>query len=204
MQKKLDIMLLATFLTTIFYSTTYPYIHKEIMESVSDNIVALSQIINCISVVILGGLWNKKSDKLFKCYPAFCVCETVLSVLSTIWATTTHNIIAYYIMDTLIFAIVTRNICCGGVKLRAIRYNTEKEREHFDNNDNSVGAIATIIGSVLAMLLELDFTTMLWLATFGNAIDNIFYLFIYKSTQKRIKKLKFRKERAACSKQKEF
>jgi hypothetical protein len=182
-KRKIDGMLLATFLTTIFYSATYPYIHKEIVSSVSDSIIALSQIINCLSVVILGTLWNKKSDKLFKYYPAYCVFETILSIGSTILATTTHNIVAYYIVDTLIFAIVTRNICCGGVKLKAIRYNSEAEREHFDNNNNSVSAIATILGSVIAILLDLDFSIMLWLATIGNAIDNIFYLFIFKNTQ---------------------
>ena len=185
MKKKIDGMLLATFLTTIFYSATYPYIHKEVMANVSDSIIALSQIINCLSIVILGSLWNKKSDKLFKYYPAFCVWETIVSTCSTIWAITTHNIMAYYIIDTLIFAIVTRNICCGGVKLRAIRYSTEEDREHFDNNNNSSSAIATIIGSIIAMILELDFTAMLWLATLGNAIDNVFYIFIYKSTQKK-------------------
>ena len=183
MKKKLDGMLVATFLTTIFYSATYPYIHKEVMVNVSDSIIALSQIINCLSVVILGSLWNKKSDKLFKYYPEFCVGETALSIGSAILATTTHNIIAYYIIDTLIFAIVTRNICCGGVKLRAIRYNSEADREHFDNNNNSASAIATIIGSVIAMILNLDFVIMLWLATLGNAIDNIFYIFIFKSTK---------------------
>jgi hypothetical protein len=183
-KRKIDGMLLATFLTTIFYSSTYPYIHKEVMTNVSDSIIALSQIINCLSVVILGSLWNKKSDKLFKYYPVFCICETALSIGSAIWATITNNIIAYYIIDTLIFAIVTRNICCGGVKLRAIRYNSEEDREHFDNNNNSASAIATILGSVIAMILDLDFTIMLWLATLGNAIDNVFYIFIYKSTQK--------------------
>lgn len=184
--KKIDGMLLATFLTTIFYSSTYPYIHKLIMESVSDNIVALNQIINCLSVVVLGNVWNKKSDRLFKYYPAFCVVETILGIFSTIWATTTGNIMAYYIIDTLIFAIVTRNICCGGVKLRAIRYNTEEDREHFDNNNNSASAIATIIGSVIALLLNLDFAAMLWLATLGNMIDNVFYIYIYKNTQTEI------------------
>ena len=183
--KRLDGMLIATFLTTIFYSATYPYIHKEIMANVSDSVISLSQIINCLSIVILGSLWNKKSDKLFKYYPIFCIGETILSMCSTIWAVSTHNIMAYYIIDTLIFSIVTRNICCGGVKLRAIRYNSETEREHFDNNNNSASAIATIIGSIIAIILDLNFSFMLWLATLGNAIDNIFYIFIYKNTQKK-------------------
>lgn len=182
MKIKVDGMLLSTFLTMIFYSTTYPYIHKEIMMNVSDTIIALNQIINCLSIVIFGSLWNKKSEKLFRYYPAFCICETVLEILLTAWATTTRNIMVYYIIDTLIFAIITRNICCGGIKLRTIRYNSETEREHFDNNDNSASAIATIIGSVIAMVLNLDFSLMLWIATLGNAIDNVFYLFIFKNT----------------------
>ena len=154
------------------------------MANVTDSIIALNQIINCLSIVIYGSIWNKKSDKLFKYYPVFCIFESALGFVSTIYATTTHNIMAYYIVDTLIFSIVTRNIICGGVKLKAIRYNSEDQRVCFDNNNNSASAIATIIGSVIAILLNLNFDAMLWIATFGNAIDNVFYLFIFNNTQK--------------------
>lgn len=183
-KKKVDGMLLATFLTTVFYSATYPYIHKVVMAHVSDMLIAVSQIINCVSIVLIGGLWNRKSDKIFEYYPVFCICETVLGCCSTIYAVFTKNIVAYYFVDTLIFAIVTRNICCGGVKLRAVRYKSESERERFDNNNNSASAIATIIGSVIAIILDLDFPLMLCIATIGNAIDNIFYLYLYKISQK--------------------
>lgn len=180
-----DGMLLATFLTTIFYSATYPYIHKEVMMVATDNFIALNQIINCISIVVFGLLWNKKSEKLFDYYPAFCILETILGILTTTYAIFSHNIIAYYLLDTIVFAVVTRNICCGGVKLKAIRYKTEEEREHFDNNDNSSYSIATIIGSIIAMFLKLDFATMLCIATFGNAIDNIFYICIFFKTKQK-------------------
>lgn len=182
--KRIDGMLLATFLTTLFYSATYPFIHKMTMMFVSNTMVAANQIINCISVIFFGMLWNKKSEKLFKNYAVFCCIETVLTVLLTIWVTATHNIVAYYFADNFIFALVTRNICCGGVKLRAIRYNTESERERFDNNNNSASAAATIIGSLLAMVLNLDFSRMLWLATLGNTIDNVFYIRIFINTKK--------------------
>lgn len=176
-------MLLATFLTTIFYSSTYPYIHKELMIVASDSFIALNQIINCVSIIIFGSLWNKKSEELFKYYPIFCVLETLLGIMTTIYAIITHNIVVYYLLDTIVFAIITRNICCGGIKLRAIRYNSEEKREHFDNNNNSVYSVATIIGSIIAMFLNLNFTIMLCLATFGNIIDNIFYIFIFIKTR---------------------
>jgi hypothetical protein len=188
MKRKLDGMLLATFISTLFYSASYPFIHKVIISNISEDIIALSQIINCISIVFFGFVWNKLSRKLFKFYPMFCILETFLSVSSTVVAVTTDNILAYYIMDTLIFAIVTRNIICGGNKLRALRYNTETAREHFDNNNLSANATATIVGSIVAMILKLDFISMLWVATVGNAVDNIFYIFIYRSCKKEMVK----------------
>lgn len=185
MKNKIDGMLIATFLTTIFYSSTYPYIHKEIMMVATDSLIALEQIINCISIIVFGFLWNKRSEKLFRFYPIYCIMETILGIMTTVFAIVTDNVIAYYLLDTLVFAIVTRNICCGGVKLRAIRYNSEEKREHFDNNNNSIASVATILGSIIAMVLELDFPIMLCLATFGNAIDNIFYIFIFWKTKER-------------------
>lgn len=184
MNRKIDGMLLATLLTTLFYSATYPYIHKAIVSEVSDNIIAMNQIINCISIIVFGGLWNKMSDRLFRYYPILCIVETVFSIGSAVLAILTENIVAYYIIDTLIFSIITRNICCGGVKLKAMRYTTETEREQFDNNNNSASAIATIIGSIVAMCVDLDFKTMLCIATVGNAIDNMFYIHIYFATRK--------------------
>lgn len=179
----IDGMLLATFLTTIFYSSTYPYIHKQIMTVTSDSLIALNQIINCVSIIIFGLIWNNKSEKLFKYYPVFCIVETLLEIATTIYAIISHNMINYYILDTIVFAVVTRNICCGGVKLKAIKYNSEEEREHFDNNNNSAYSLATIIGSIIAMFLKLDFVKMLCLATFGNMIDNIFYINIFMKTK---------------------
>ena len=177
-------MLTATFLTTLFYSATYPYIHREIMAVVSDNMVAVNQIINCISIIVFGSIWNRASDKLFRFYPLLCILETCAGVASTVWAICTGNIAAYYLLDTIIFAVITRNICCGGIRLRARRYTSEELRERFDNNNNSASAAATIIGSCIAMVLHLDFERMLILATIGNAIDNMFYICIYNKTIK--------------------
>lgn len=63
--------------------------------------------------------------------------------------------------------------------MRVIRYKTENEREKFDNNFNSVCSIGILIGSVIALFLNLNFAAMLWTATFGNMIDNAIYINIY-------------------------
>lgn len=193
---KFDGMILAALICTTFYSTSYPFIHKQIMYYASDNLIALNQIINCVSIVLFGFIWNK-TKRLFNFYPALCIIEGILSIGSTIFAITTHNIIAYYIIDTLIFSIVTRNICCGGIKLRAMRYNTEEQRERYDNNNNSANAIGTIVGSCLAMILDLNFETMLIVATIGNTVDNIFYICIYFKERKKISESKINESRVS-------
>ena len=50
-KRKIDGMLLATFLTTIFYSSTYPYIHKEVMTNVSDMMTSTSDMMTELSDV---------------------------------------------------------------------------------------------------------------------------------------------------------
>jgi hypothetical protein len=63
-------------------------------------------------------------------------------------------------------------------------YPTEQQREHFDNSNNAVSAAATIIGSSAALFLHLDFVHMIWLAAFGNMIDNVFYINIFLKSRK--------------------
>ena len=181
--RKSDKILLATFLSTVFYSTAYPTIHKEIVIHISDFMIASEQIISCLGVVIASVLWNKYSDILFRKFPFFCVFETVAGITTTTYAIMSDNIIIYYILDTFVFAMITRNIICGGNRLRSERYRKESEREHFDNNNLSASAIATIIGSCIAMLLDLDFKVMLCVSTFGNALDNILYIQVYRENQ---------------------
>ncbi|MDE5884498.1 MAG: hypothetical protein K2H29_05400 [Oscillospiraceae bacterium] len=184
MKQKPDAMLMATFFTTCFYSATYPYIHKEIVQNVTENAVAYNQVANCISIILFSFLWNKYSDKLFRYYPFFCILECVIGIFTSAWLTMhPDHILTYYILDTLLFCLITRNIICGGVKLRSIRYPTEQQREHFDNSDNSAYALATIIGSLIAVCLDLDFIPMIWIATIGNMIDNIFYIVIFLNFQ---------------------
>ena len=187
MKKKMDAMLIVTFLTQLFYSATYPYIYKMVVVDASSNLIAAIQIINCLSVVIIGRLWNKRSDSLFKYYPLICAIETIVSIAMAVAVTITNSTVLYFICNNLIVAFVTRHIMCGGIKLKAIRYRSEKEREAFDNNNNSADAIATIIGSLIAMVVCLDFVPLLWIATIGGAIDNTSYIFIYRSTIKRRK-----------------
>lgn len=182
---KIDGIIMATFLTTLFYASTYPYINKIIISNASSNLIAMNQIGNCLSIIIFSTLWKKYNDKLYKHFRFFCISETLSIISICILTILTENIIMYYILDTLFFCIITRNIICGGITLRANRYKKEKERVEFDNNDNIAASAATIIGSLIAMILKLDFNIMLIIATIGNMIDNVFYIVIYTRQQKK-------------------
>ena len=113
--------------------------------------------------------------------------EVILNFSVAIWVIMTQNIIAYYILDTIILSVVTRNIVCGNIKLKSLRYNTEKDRQKFDNNNNSASSIATIIGSCVAMFINLDFNTMLIIATIGNSIDNIISIVVFMQMKRKSK-----------------
>jgi len=182
---KFDSLLLATFLATIFYASTYPYIHKHIISSVSDTFISLNQIANCLSVIIFSKLWNTRGDKLYNEFVKLCVCESLLGITLAIAVTQTHNWLCYYIADTWIFCLVSRNIICGGIRLKNIRY-TGNAREKFDNNQNIASAVATLIGSVIALVLKLDMETMIWIATLGNCTDNLIYATAYVNTKRGI------------------
>ena len=183
--KKPDAMLTATFFADCFYSATYPYIYKEIMSGISGGTVAIQQIVNCLSVILFSALWNRFSDRLFPFYAVLCVLECLAGFCTSLYVTFhPENILMYYVLDTLLFCLITRNIICGGVRLRAMRYPTEQQREHFDNSNNAVSAAATIIGSLIAIKLNLNFVHMIWLATFGNMIDNFFYINIFLKSRK--------------------
>ena len=186
--KNIDLMLLSTFLCTIFYTSTYPIIYKTIMSTIHKNFISINQIVACCSIILFNSIWNKHSNKLFEYFPALCALETVCTLIVTIYISTSKaSITSFYILDTLIFVIVTRNIICGKSRLKALKYSTPSKREKFDNNNSSYASLATIIGASISIALKMDFITMLWIAAFGNCIDNVLYMIIYKNLIKKDK-----------------
>ena len=178
-------MLLATFLCTIFYTAIYPIIYKIIMSTVHKNFISINQIVTCSSIILFNSIWNKHSNKLFKYFPVLCTLEMLCTVVVAIYISINKSsITSFYILDTLICVVVTRNIIYGGNRLKALRYSNPSKRERFDNSNNSYASLATIIGASIAIVLEMDFITMVWIAAFGNCIDNILYIIVYKNLTK--------------------
>jgi hypothetical protein len=90
----------------------------------------------------------------------------------------------YFILNIIIFSVITKNLCCGGTKIRAKVNPTEKEREQYDNNSSIVNSVATLIGAGTAIVFDFDLKLLFVLAFCGNVIDNIFYLYIYNKIRR--------------------
>lgn len=179
--KKLSNLMLQTgFICNLLYSTTYPYIYAQTMKQINENYISIDQIIVCISTMFFGWLWNKFGDTLFKYFNVYCVFETIVTILFMSYTIATNDLKFYYICNSIVFALITRNIICGGTRLKAKVHPTDTERERYDNRTNSIDACATLIGSTLAITLDLDISILLFIACIGNTIDNFSYHYIWK------------------------
>lgn len=174
-----DLMLMSAFICTLFYSMSYPYIYIELVKAVTRPYITFDQIANCLGIAVIGTVWNKHGDKLFKHYVAIVWIEIIADLILFACVLVTHNLKAYYILSILICSIITRNMACGGVKMRAKVNPTEQLREKYDNNVNTAYAIATICGALGAVLLHLSLTALFIIAMLGGVIDNFAYLYIY-------------------------
>ncbi len=173
-------MLLSNFLSTLFYSASYPYIYAEIMKVISKNYISFEQIISCIGIVVFGSIWNKYGDRLFQHYTKFILLEIAADAFLFADVLIRHDLKFYFLLNVIIYAIITKNMSCGGIKMRAKVNPTEELRERYDNNSNSIYAVATIAGTIIAAALGASLDVLFVLALIGNTVDNFFYLYIYK------------------------
>lgn len=174
-----NLMLLSNFICTLFYSMSYPYIYAEMVKVVSHGYISFEQIANCISIVIFSVLWNRYGDTIFKHYMKIVIFEIIADAFLFGHVIITGNIQFYFVLNVLIYAIITKNMSCGGIKMRAKVNPDEKSRERFDNNSNVVYAIATLLGTAGEVVFNFDLKSLFILALIGGTIDNFFYIYIY-------------------------
>ena len=184
MKRLSNLMLLSNLICTLFYATSYPYIYAETVKIVPHYFISLEQIMLCLGTIFFCRLWNKYSDKLFKYYKTFLLLEILADLILFADVLLRNNLSFYFLLNVIIASTITKNLSCGGVKMRAMVNPSEREREQFDNNSNIVNAIATLVGASVAMIFNIDLRRLFILAFIGNASDNFFYLYIYKVVNK--------------------
>ena len=179
--KKLsNLMLFANFISTLFYSTSYPYIYAETIKVVPRSYIGFEQILCCISTIIFCRLWNKYSDRIFQRYDIIVAAEIVADVALFSYVLMTNKLDVYFLLNVMIYSFITRIVFCGGTKMRAKVNPTEKAREQYDNNNQIVTSLATLMGAGFAIVVSLPIKWLFIFALIGNIIDNFFYIHIYK------------------------
>lgn len=178
------LMLITNLICSFFYALSYPYIYAETLKAVDKSYISLEQIISCLGVVLFGVLWNKKGDYLYKRYPIIIVSETIADIALMTHVLLTGNLKFYFLANVIIYAVITRNMANGGIRLRAKVHPDEKSRERYDNNCNIVNSVATLLGAGVAMILPIDLHILFILALIGNISDNFSYHYIYKQVNR--------------------
>lgn len=178
------LMLVAAFFSDLFYAMSYPYIYAETIKVVPKPYITLEQLLACIGTIIFCKLWNKYSDRLFKYYRLILVVEIIADAFLFADVIIRNDLKFYFLLNVIIYSIITRNLSCGGVKMRAMVNPTEKLRERYDNNNNIIASVSTILGASLALLIHCNITTLFIFAVIGNTVDNFFYLYIYNRLQR--------------------
>lgn len=185
MSKRLSkLMLLANFVSVLFYSMSYPYIYAQTCKIVPTYYISIEQLLSCISTIIFCGLWNKYSDRLFNHYSKIVIAETLLDIVLFADVMIRSDLKFYFLLNVIIYALITRNMACGGTKMRAMVNPTERDREQYDNNSNIVVSVSTILGTVAAFIYMPDFKVLCVLALIGNVSDNLLYWHIYRKIKK--------------------
>lgn len=185
MKRISNLMLLSNFLSTIFYALSYPYIYAETMKVVPTAYISLEQILACLGTIVFCKLWNTYSNKLFRHYRKFLLLEVLADTVLFADVLIRKDLSFYFLFNIIIFSIITRNICCGRTKMRAIVHPDEVTREQYDNNCNIVNSVATLLGSGIAMICPLGITLLFVFAVLGNVIDNIFDIYVYNVIDKK-------------------
>ena len=183
LHKLSNLMLLAGFLSTLFYSASYPYIYAETIKVVNEKYLSAEQIISCVGIIVFSALWNKYGDRFFKHYVAILVLEFIADGILFADVLIREDLKFYFLFNVIIYSIITKNLCCGGIKLRAKVNPTEKLRERYDNTSNICYASATLIGASVAIVTVLPLRILFILALIGGVCDNIFYLYIYQKVK---------------------
>lgn len=185
MKRISNLMLLSNFLSTIFYALSYPYIYAETVKVVPKAYISLEQILACLGTIIFCKLWNAYSNKLFRHYRKFLWLEIAADSVLFADVLIRQDLSFYFLLNIIIYSVITRNICCGGTKMRAIVHPDEVTREQYDNNSNIVNSVATLLGAGIAMIVPVSITVLFIFAVIGNCIDNVFYLYIYRVIEKK-------------------
>ena len=177
---KADPLIIGSALSNLFYSLAYPIVHTVTMQGLSSNWVSFASLANCFLASITTKVWLKKSKSLYRFYGIMLGIEVIVyAILTVLFLDNIASPAIYYMSDAILSAVITRNIICGGARLKALRYEGEK-REEYDNKNTYYSCITSIIGFAISSFIIFPTNIGFILMFVGIAIDNTFYYYVFK------------------------
>lgn len=179
-----DKLVLSSFISGLFYALAYPTIITKLVSEVGSRVVSFNAICVSIAGIFIPIIWNKHSDTIYKKYGYLFIIETIsysiicIAVLSAI-----ITVKDYYILDTILFCIVSKNIICGNNKLKVLRYK-DNEREEYDNNILLVSNASSLIGFIISFIFAIPINIAFICITIGICADNFAYFISWKKSLK--------------------
>lgn len=176
----MDKLLLAGFWSSLCFSLSYPVIHLYILKDINSNLISLNSLVSCIFTILISKAWNMNGDKFYKYYPVLLITESIFYfVLMILMINNVLDKTIYYLLDGLLFAILTRNILCGRNKFQSNKY-IKDDMEHFTNNSVIYSNVASLIGYTVGSLINIDIKLSFFIMFLGVSIDNLFYYLAYR------------------------
>lgn len=180
-----DELIVSNFICNLFYSMAFPIVHFVLVKAVGEKMISLNLIILSISGIIFPLLWNKYS-KLYNLYGFLMISESLgYIILGLLIYNDFITAFVYFIIDTILFALLSKNVACGATKLLSIRYNSEKGREKYDNNSSVVGNFSSLLGFIISFFISIPINYAFILMSIGIIIDNVFYYRVYRKNIKK-------------------
>lgn len=178
-----DELLIASFLSSLFIGIAHPTVNKICMENISTRLISLSSIIICLAGVIVPALWANNGKKLYKYYTILSLSEIIVyAIVVTLLVIDIVDVAIYYMVDTIAFSVITKNIMCGSNMLRNKRYNNQDERNRYDNLLQIACNSSSIIGYGINLIYPCGDTVAFILMVIGIGFDNLFSIKAWKRT----------------------
>lgn len=178
--RNIDELLIAGATSNLFYSMAYPIVHTITVQNINSNTMSFASLLNCILAAIVAKIWLDNSTKLYTTFGVMLKVEIIAyGILTALFLGNVVTPAIYFLSDAIMSAIITRNIICGGTRLKALRYEGE-DREIFDNKTVFYCNITSIIGYAFSWLVTLPISTGFLFMFIGISVDNIFYLRVYE------------------------
>lgn len=177
----------AYLLSGICGAIAYPLTTKLIYSSVDTEVLASRLVLSSLIGLILSVLWLTIQEKLYKWFIEFTVIESICYMGMIIYVITCKDFNSYLILSTIIGGTIGRIVDGANSKLHQQITNNEQHRTDYGFFIEIVSAIGVLIGSAIAVMIEIGMAVAFSLLLVNLIGFEITDVYVYKKVKEREK-----------------